>query len=293
MKILVTGGTGFIGSCLVQSLVEDNHNVIVTGSKSEIVNNDVEYLDCHLNGIDYSRLGKIDICFHQAANNDTISIDRKEMFKANVEAPKELFQRLIQDHKCERIIYASSASVYGNSPTPFKEDGPVSPLSLYAESKLAFDEWVINQKFPAIGIRYTNVYGANEEHKKNRSSMVYRIVKNSLYNKTIDLFKYGEQKRNWVFVKDVVKINKLCMKSDLCGIINCGSENTVSFNDIVDITSKVLDKKIQINYIDFNFPFDFQKNTTVCLEKSKKYIKYKPDYSLEDGIRFVCSNLKK
>lgn len=288
-KILVTGGTGFIGSHLVKNLVKKN-KIIITGNnlENEILN--VTLLNCHLNGIDYNRLGKIDICIHLAANNDTISFDKKEMFMANFHAPKEFFNRILNDHKCKKIIYASSASIYGNGNIPFVEENKPNPLSIYAESKLAFDEWILENKFPAIGLRFSNVYGPLENHKGRRASLITKIINNLNKDKIINLFKYGEQKRDWVYVKDVIKLILICIESNLNGIFNCGSGYATSFNEIVNISSNLLSKIPKIKYINCPLGNNFQKNTIMSLEKSLK-LGYKPSYSIEKGINHLVKTL--
>ena len=144
-KYLVTGGTGFIGHNLTHKLVKMGHEVIITGSATELSIPNVTTLECHLTGINFNRIGKIDGCFHQAGNNQTTSLDKQEMMTANFYAAKTLFDRLFHDHECKKIVYASSASVYGNGQVPYKETNVPNPLSYYAESKLAFDEWIQNQ----------------------------------------------------------------------------------------------------------------------------------------------------
>jgi len=281
-KIFITGGTGFIGSHLVNALIKNN-DIFITGNDLENKISSVTLLNCHLNGIDYSRLGKIDVCIHLAANNDTICFDKQEMFMANFHAPKELFNRILNDHDCKKIIYASSASVYGNGNVPFLEENKPDPLSVYAESKLAFDEWVLKNKFPAIGLRFSNVYGPCEDHKERRASLITKIIKDLQGDRIVNLFKYGEQKRDWVYVKDVIKLILICIKSNSNGIFNCGSGYATSFNDIVEITSNLILKIPKIKYIDCPLGNNFQKNTIMSLEKSSK-LGYKPKYSIEKGI---------
>lgn len=287
MKIFITGGTGFIGSHLVKSLLMAGHEILVTGSKAENELQGVTYLDCHLNGIDYNRLDDIEICFHLSANNDTIATDRQEMFRANVDAPKELFGRLLEK-KCKRIVYASSASIYGNGPVPLVETNKPDPLSLYAESKLAFDEWVLANNFPAVGLRYTNVYGNFEAHKGRRASMISKMIQSAIRGESFKLFKYGDQQRDWVYVDDVVALNRLMMDSDVVGIVNCGSGQVSTFNQLAQTISGILGVENKIEYIDCHIKF--QTNTSVCIEKAIN-LGYAPAHDVEKGIKKICSNI--
>src|SRR5690349_11293517 len=140
MRILVTGGTGFVGSNLVLRLMQEDHDLVITGHDSEqkIPNFRGKYLQPGLLGIDWDSLGNIDVLFHQAAINDTTLQDEAEMMRANVEASRRLFQTVI-DRGCRCIVYASSTAIYGDAPAPYREDGPISPLNAYARSTLQLE----------------------------------------------------------------------------------------------------------------------------------------------------------
>jgi ADP-L-glycero-D-manno-heptose 6-epimerase len=266
-KVFVTGATGFIGSHIVTMLLNDGHDVTINNRM-----------------LDFSKLGRIDFCFHLAANNDTTSLDRQAIMKSNLHCPKELFNRLLEDHGCKKLIYASSAAVYGDSPVPFTEDGPKNPLNYYAESKLLFDEWVLESDIPAIGLRYSNVFGLNEDHKKNRASMISQILWRMRVSDTIQLFKFGEQRRDWFYIKDVVNLNKRLMESE-CNykIMNCGSGRTASINEIAETIGCVLSVDYKIDYVDCPFEGMIQKNTELDLSRSKE-LGYMASYTIESGI---------
>ena len=130
MRILVTGGTGFIGSNIVKELMKQGHDLVITGTDAEqkIPGFKGKYIQPSFLGIDYDAIGTVDICFHEAAINDTTNMDEKEMFRANVESTKFLFEHLA-NHGCKRIVYASSTAGYGDAPAPYKEDSPINPLN--------------------------------------------------------------------------------------------------------------------------------------------------------------------
>lgn len=262
-KVLVTGGTGFIGSHLACVLYNAGYEVIITGNQTEQNTNYHKFLQLNLNGINWKELGCIDICFHQAANNDTTDKDRNGMIYANVEAPKALFRQMAENG-CTKFIYASSSAVYGNSQPPFQENQTVlRPMNYYAESKMLFDEFVHNEfikQYPvtAIGLRYTNVYGTGEEHKKKRASMIFQIVQKIINKEEIVLFRDGEQKRDWVFIEDVIAMNMALIDYENSDIFNCGSGEAVTFNYLVELIGYYLRCNLDVNYIDCPFKEAYQ-----------------------------------
>jgi len=288
-RILVTGGTGFIGSSLANALYEQGHEVIITGTQTEQNTKCHKFLQLNLTGINWQELGCIDICFHQAANNDTTDKDREGMLKANLDAGKILFEHLAANG-CRKFIYASSSAVYGNSPAPFKEDEtPLKPLNPYAESKVLFDEYVHNEfveKFnvSAIGLRYTNVYGKGEGHKKKRASMIYQIVQKALNDEEILLFRDGTQKRDWVYIEDVVSANLAAIDYAGSGIFNCGSGKAVTFNYLIEAIGYTLWKNLDFKYIDCPFKDAYQDFTLADMTKTKEILGHVPKHDVMSGI---------
>ena len=180
-KALVTGATGFIGYHLCKRLYQDGYFVIAVGR------NDENTPFCHklyrepFDNLPFNSFKEIDICFHQAANNNTLESSLDIMQQANVIEPSNLFRNLLQQNNCKNFVYASSCSIYGNQQTPFVETKtPAKPLNSYAVSKLNFEnfanDFAIENNVKAIGLRYSNVYGPNEEHKGKRASMIHQII---------------------------------------------------------------------------------------------------------------------
>lgn len=289
-KVLITGGTGFIGSHLAAALYDAGYEVIITGTQTEQNTKCHKFLQLNLDGIRWQELGCIDICFHQAANNDTTDKDREGMIAANVEAPKRLFQFLADYCGCTKFIYASSSAVYGNSPPPFKEDkSTLRPLNAYAESKVMFDDFVHGdfvQKnaVTAVGLRYTNVYGPGEDHKKKRASMIFQMVEKAAKGKEILLFKDGTQKRDWVYIDDVVDMNLAAIEHDASGVFNCGSGEAVTFNFLVEAIGYCMWKNLEVRYIDCPFKEKYQDFTLADMTKAKEELKFSPKVKVLEGI---------
>lgn len=268
MNILITGASGFIGSHLTNRL--KSHNIFITSRKNEneITGNIVAE---SFQDIDFSQLPKLDILFHQAAITDTL-VHTKNVMQVNCYDALELFNKAL-DKGCKKIVYASSCAVYGDVTPPFKEAGPYNPLNIYAESKLELDRMVNSDKI--IGLRYSNVYGRGEYHKKHYASMVSKLIKQVKLKETPKLFKWGEQKRDFVYIEDVVEMNIKAAESGLCGVFNAGSGVARSFNEIIDILG------VKAEYIDN--PYKGYQTFTECdMAKTKQF--YTPQWSLEKGI---------
>lgn len=270
MNILITGASGFIGSSIFNYIKKYNFNVICIGTKNEQIVSDCQFFDYKT--FDYKAFNdKIDIVFHQAANNETQLNDKKTMLHDNYYYPCKLFSHLY-GNGCRRFIYASSCAVYGNASIPYKEDNlNLKPLTYYGLSKKLFDEFAMNfnEDASVIGLRYSNVYGPNEGHKKNRASMIYQIIDKIRNNKDLFLFRDGNQERDWIHIDDVVKANLQAVSLNSKEIINCGSGISVSFNNLVDIIKKYYNWDGNVNYVDNPIQETYQ-NVTCC--DNKKFL---------------------
>ena len=301
MKILVTGGAGFVGSNLTNALVQDSSNyVVVTGNKTEAnPSGNVKVLTTHLNGLDWPFLNGIDVVFHQAADNDTQSKDYREMFKANTWSAIDLFERMYKQG-CRKFVFASSTAIYGDNPAPYCENSSIkpNPLTFYAESKLEFEKWAFdwasNNDASVIGLRYCNVYGPGECHKGKRASMIYQLVKQMKEGNSPKIFKNGEQKRDWIYVKDVVEANLLALdyvSKGNSGVFNMGTGVATAFNDIVEIISEALvDQGFLIEgfkpeYINCPFMDSFQGHTECDMKKAETQLGFRSKWNIKNGIK--------
>jgi len=286
MKTLVTGGTGFIGSNLANKLLADGHEVFVTGLEQN-PNPKFINLGGDFHDLDWGKLGRLDVLFHQAAINDTTLKNRTEMFRINVDWPKELFKQVVQKG-CRHIVYASSTAVYGNVPPPYREDGPTEALNVYAESKLDFDDFVVefakkNPTVVIVGLRYCNVYGPGENKKGKRATMIYQLAQ-QMFKGNPRIFKYGEQKRDYIYIKDVILANLLASKAQESCIVNCGFGEAVSFNRLVEILNSVLGTNRNSEYFDNPHEGSYQNFTECDMTYAKEKIGFVPKFDIEKGI---------
>lgn len=294
MRILVTGGAGFIGGNITKRLLSENHEVSVMSIKSDPFFQNIKNI--YIDNFNWSEVFNKDVVFHQLANNDTLSLDKNKMFESNVHWPTQLFHRCLEGG-CKKFIYASSTAVYGKSTPPYTESTPLNPINVYGESKAKFDEFAINfgKKFnvQVIGLRYCNVYGPGEDKKGHRMSMVGKFINCILNDKNPELFYDGTQKRDWIYVNDVVDANMLAMKSNLNGIYNIGFGKSYTFNYLIKLINKFLNKKLIANYIDCKIKERYQTHTQCNIDKAKKELCFNPKFSIELGIRNYINYLVK
>lgn len=297
MNILVTGATGFIGSHICQRLFDQNFSVFALGNKGRIIPKCTQFFQLNLDGIPWNMLpSKIDVCIHQAANNFTQDKDVANMIQSNVISPSTMFYRLFEEKKCRHFIYASSSSVYGNANIPHMEfKTKLNPLTPYAKSKMQFEQFAQifgkEKNCKVVGLRYSNVYGPNEYLKDKRASMVYQILQNVMKNEKPKLFKFGEQKRDWVYVDDVVNANILALNYKDTNIFNVGSGESISINRVLEIINQELNTNVVPEFIDCDFESTYQKEAKLDLESSTCHLGYKPEMSAEKRISQFVKNM--
>ena len=288
-KCLVTGGTGFIGSNLARRLVALGHEVIITGNQTEQQVGVPKILEPSLLGIDWRQIHDIDVTFHLAANNDTLCTDKDAMLRANVEASEYLFEKCFKA-RCRTFIYASSTAVYGNEPAPYIEDQtPLAPLNWYGESKAILEEaatmFAEDHDATMVGLRYCNVYGPGESHKGHRASMIYQIMKKLVHGQAPRLFKYGEQRRDYIYVEDAVEANLRAWEYGKPGVFNCGGGRATSFIDIYQEIAAALGSDIEVEWIDNPHEKTYQTYTECDMKKARTHLGFEPLVSIKEGIR--------
>lgn len=292
MKCLVTGGTGFIGSNVAEELIKQGHDVTIIGTKPHFLPKEVrknaKIIQPGFLGINWDKIGKVDALFHLAGITDNQFRDWDEIHRANVESSRRIFEHVIQ-HGCKQIVYASSTSVYGLVQPPFREDGPVEPHNEYARSKLETEKIAkeLGQKHPDVtfvGLRCCNVYGPREGHKGTLSTMIYQFAQ-QMRNGNPKLFKWGEQKRDYVYVKDVVRAYLLGAQMKQSCVVNCAGGKAVSFVELVNILNKVMGLNRTSEFIDSPLGTNYQAHTECDLTKAKEVLGFAPEFDIEKGIK--------
>ncbi len=296
-RVLVTGGAGFIGSNLameIQNRRPESHIAVMDDFRSGNFENlrefkgDVIAMDAAAADIEEVLSERPPtLVFHLASITNTTVTDQRLMVHDNVEGFRRVMDFCIAGNI--PLVYASSAATYGIAEGRMSEDTPPAPANIYAFSKMIFDnlareamaeypEWHI------VGLKYFNVYGPNEAHKQIASSMIYHLSQQIKAGKRPRVFKHGEQKRDFVYVKDAVEATLLAAGCGQSGIYNVGTGKARSFNELVQILNDVLGTDYQPEYFDCPYPF-YQPFTEADLTGAREGLGYKPGYSLEDGVR--------
>jgi ADP-L-glycero-D-manno-heptose 6-epimerase len=297
MKVLVTGGAGFIGSNVVKLLEKKGAKTFILDNfscsdfrnlrdvKGEIICSDV--LDEKV----LKKLPKLDAVIHEAAVTDTTLKDDTKMIMVNFNGFKNVLFFCLS--KKIKLIYASSAGVYGNGPFPAKEKQVLNPLNSYSYSKCLCD-WFSQKIFKRtksliVGLRYFNVYGPNEYHKEKSASMIYQLYLQIKKGKNPRIFKYGEQKRDFIYVKDVARITVDSLGLKRSVILNVGTGVGRTFNEIISILNKVLNQNLKPHYFDNPYAEVYQNYTEADISLLQR-LGMQPKFSLEEGIKDYTSN---
>jgi len=306
--IAVTGGAGFIGSAIAWRLNKLGRNDIIIVDELGLDEKwkNLVALDYHdfINKNDFIKLIESDVkmgldaIIHMGANSSTTEKDADHLMNNNYQYTKKLAEYCIKNNV--RYIYASSAATYGDGALGFNDDealcSSLRPLNMYGYSKNLFDVWAVKQGImdKIVGVKYFNVFGPNEYHKGDMRSVVHKAygqIKNTgkvqLFKSGRPDYKDGEQKRDFVYVKDAVEMTLFFLdKKDKNGIYNVGSGNARTWNDLVTAIFKAINKPVNIEYIDLpaHLAEKYQYFTEAKIEKIKKAGYPHPTATLEDGV---------
>jgi ADP-L-glycero-D-manno-heptose 6-epimerase len=296
LNLLVTGGAGFIGSNLALAFQEKFPRARLTviddfrsGDFKNLAGYRGDFIAQNLALLDWrGQFGdeKFDAIFHLASITDTTNHNQFEQVHDNVES----FRRILEFARPTktRIVYASSASIYGPAREASMESNGAAPSNIYAFSKAIMDNIALREMkedpdWTIIGLRYFNVYGPREAHKGVPASMVYHLSKQMKAGQRPRIFKHGEQKRDFVYVKDIVEGSVLALGAKESGIYNLGYGQARSFNELVEVLNKSLGTNLRPDYFD-NPHLHYQNFTEADLTRVRDALGYQPQFPLERGV---------
>ncbi|MGC9166453.1 MAG: NAD-dependent epimerase/dehydratase family protein [Thermoplasmata archaeon] len=294
-KYLVTGGAGFIGSNLVERLVKENNDVIVvdslhTGSEELIKEFNIEFYKMRVDEF-YKNVnpGSIDGIFHLGKPSSTPMYKaNREKFTESVSGIISVLELAIKNNA--KIVNASSSSLYNGLEPPHNENMIIKPTDFYTEARLV-EERLSKVYEDLYGLRWNamrffSVYGPREQYKKNYANLISQFIWSYMKNETPVIYGDGSQKRDFIYVGDVVDALIKAMKSNVNGIFNVGTGKSYSLNEMVEMLMKLMNVNIKPKYIENpvkNYVYLTQADTT----KSEKVLGFKAKTTLEEGIKMT------
>ncbi len=306
--IIITGAAGFIASCLVKKLNDEQfYDLILVDDFSNTAKNKNLDGKKYTAKIERSELFSwlkenhrlVQFVFHIGARTDTTEFNKAIFDKLNVSYSKTLWEHCVSYGL--PLVYASSAATYGLGEQGYEDDhnliAKLKPLNPYGDSKNEFDNWALEQEqkpYFWAGLKFFNVYGPNEYHKGRMASVIfhaYQQIKNSgsmkLFRSHHPDFNDGEQKRDFIYVKDLVNVLFFLMNlRKHSGIYNLGSGKARTFIDLAQATFRAMNLESSVQFIDT--PADirdkYQYFTEAKMNKLKSIGYAQAFTSLEDGV---------
>lgn len=263
-KVIVTGGLGFIGSHIVEKLSPDNEVTIVdnesTGKLENIKHLDHEEFELVLGDVTSINLKEIfegcDHVLHQAAL-PSVPRSIKDPLSSNNSNITGTLQVLIaaRDAEVSKVIFASSSSVYGDTPTlPKVEDMPINPKSPYAVTKATGELYCQNFTeifdLPTVCLRYFNVFGPRQDPNSQYAAVIPKFITAILKGKSPIIYGDGLQSRDFTFVNNVVDANILACETDKTGIFNIACGRRIVLNELVNMLNEIMGKDVEPVHVD-------------------------------------------
>ncbi len=294
MKILVTGGAGFIGSHLVDALVQRGHQVVVVDSlstgRSENVNPAATFYQADICSSELERMfekERPEIVNHHAAQ----TVIQKSMEDPVFDAEQNIVGSLNIISQClrygvKRIVYASSAGIYGEPEyLPVDESHPVTPISYYGISKHSVEHYLhlshAENSLSYVVLRYSNVYGPRQS-PKGEAGVVAIFTRQMLRRERPTIFGKGDKTRDYVYVTDVVMANLLAMEKGINGVFNIGTGVETLDRGMFDLVAGLTGYEDNPHYA----PVRKGEIYRICLDsgKAQKEIGWQPQFLLKEGL---------
>jgi ADP-L-glycero-D-manno-heptose 6-epimerase len=311
--IVITGAAGLIGSGVVRYLNDLGHTDLILVdalNHPEKVKNlqgkkcrellPIQTLFEWLKG----RETEIGAIIHLGACSDTLETNEAFLLENNTHYTQRLAEYCLKNG--QRFIYASSAATYGDGSQGFSDQhdllDALQPLNLYGKSKHLFDLWALKEGIlnQIVGLKYFNVFGPNESHKGRMASMVFKMIPVIREEGVIRLFKSsepekfsdGDQCRDFIYVKDAVRMTCAFLNDRRGGIFNIGQGSPTTWNQLSKAVFKALDKPVRIEYIDMpaDLARQYQNYTCADMTKYKQDKDFSFDYDTDNAVKDYVQN---
>lgn len=308
-KIVVTGGAGFIGSHTVDLLLKNNYHVIVldnlsTGKLSnlDVFHPHLEMIQCDI--LDMPRLAKeiarCQIVLHLAALPSVPKSIEDPLYshRVNMLGFLQLLEAIRLNGVPMRLVYASSAAVYGNLNAPPCSDEvplPECVLSPYALEKANNERYaaLYNTLYgiKSLGLRYFNAYGPRQDPKSPYSGVISKFMSDYAANKDITVFGDGEQSRDFIYVEDIAKANLLAVESTYHGVLNIATGIPETLNHLIHYIEKTGNHPANTQYLPVRAG-DIS-NSYAATQKAEQVLKFRYSLSLEEGVKRIAMSEQK
>lgn len=293
MKALITGGAGFIGSNLVEALI-DNYEVTVldnfhTGSMDNLeeIRRDIQIVEGSCNDCLSFDL-KPDVIFHLGIPSSSPMYKKNPLLVGEAINGMISIMELAKISGSRKVVFASSSSLYNGVPTPHREDAAIQVTDYYTEARFAIERIaeLYNSLYNIdyVGLRFFSVYGPHEDAKKQYANMITQFMWEMRAGKPPVIFGDGLQTRDFIYVKDIIDALLLASKKGV-GIFNAGTGISHTFNDIINQLNASLGTNISPSYKE-NPIKNYVMHTKADTSKSSG-LGFKPKYSLGKGIEQI------
>lgn len=297
-KVLITGGAGFIGSHIVEKLLENNYNVIIidnlsSGSIENIPNSDtLKFYQLNIEKDDLELVFQKetpDHVIHLAAQTSVNFSISHPYYDANMNVMASIkLLELCKKYNIRKFITASSAAIYGNPKyLPIDENHPTEPMSQYGLSKLTMEKYIKLSGIPYIIFRFSNAYGPRQ--KSSKESGVVAIFNNAMKNnEPINIYGDGEQIRDFIYVEDIANICIKAINSNVENeIINFSTNKGVSLNQLFKVMKSLYNYTLNANYLPERIG-DI-KNSILSNDKAYNLLKFTNYTKLEKGLEILAN----
>lgn len=303
MKILVTGGAGFIGSHVVEVLLADGHQVIVvddlsSGDKKNLPN-EVAFYQMDIRSKEFADVivrEKPEAIHHHAAHINVGKSVENPAFDAdcNIIATLNMMESAVKAGSVKKVIFASTGgAMYGEKQTPFSEELSPQPISPYGISKRSAELYLYyyykQYGIPFTALRYANVYGPRQ-NPHGEAGVISIFLKKLIKGEVPNINGDGLQTRDYVFVGDVARANLLALKSDFVGELNIGTTVETTVNEVFEMIKSAFGSSIEATHGP-DRPGE-QKTSSLRFDKAKAILDWSPEVDLQQGIAKTVSYFK-